>query len=467
MAYIKPTQNQTSYSASISNKIAPPKYTGKETDTMEIIVNNERATIEGNVKWKSFLGETEDKAFPGNKGLEHHEQILALMRGLNAEIKRSTQVDEVLSDLIDAISKRSTKSIDDFTKELSELSDSLAQYAAHVSRLEASISGAIEDAVAPLEASIQNEIADRKTNDDSLTRLISGETIRARMEEDKIKANVDGLSERVDTAEESLSTISSSIGSILNEASDELYASIEDEVTARYNADREIMVLIDSIRESINSISTRLSTMSYNLNTLSDNTSNDIESLSISLNDKITEEQKERQREDMEIKARMREIEDSNDALEASFSSLNNVVNTSIVDNDAYISGMDIRLTSRVNDMSDTLDTFYQQYNESFAEVTEEVDSKIQPLKDDINTVVANLSAEIERSSMVDVSLQTTTSQLDSKIDGAIKQSEEEIAYVWNATTEWIKEVEESVADSKEIIESIDLIDGGNAPVLH
>jgi hypothetical protein len=73
----------------LNNPSARANYVGGVTDSVKITVDNSTMTIKGDVIWGDILGNTADKAYPGNLGKENYENIILLTNALNQEIKRA------------------------------------------------------------------------------------------------------------------------------------------------------------------------------------------------------------------------------------------------------------------------------------------------------------------------------------------------------------------------------------------
>lgn len=73
----------------LSQDVIERTYTGVDTESVRITVDNDKRTISAIVNWDAFLGTTFNKAYPGNKGERDYQLILKLQGDLQEEIKKA------------------------------------------------------------------------------------------------------------------------------------------------------------------------------------------------------------------------------------------------------------------------------------------------------------------------------------------------------------------------------------------
>lgn len=467
MTYIKPSSNQGIYTGSVSDRISPPKYTGKETDTMEIIVNNERATIEGNVKWKSFLGETADKAFPGDKGLEHHEQIVALIKSLNAEIKRATEMDNALSALISVNNQRNNVEIERVRNDLNTLTANVNQYVAQLNTIRQSLEEEIDSLESSLIEKIEVEREERIVADGVLSKKINDVLLAEVNDKEELSNRIDEVSEQLESVDGVVSNVDTVVADAVKEVSDTLNESILNESTIREESDKTLERLIQEANTSLAAVIGEVAVLSTSLKNSIPRVEGDIEKVSNALTDALYEEERQREAADTETNIRVNSLSSTVDNLIDSVEDIKDNTDASIYNLGVSLNGINIRLTQNMDALNNRVNDFYSEYSSSLGEVEKEISEAVQPVADDVSELEKRLGNEISRAVAADTQTKQTTDTLSAGIAAAVKKGEDELAYVWDATSTWIKELEVEIDDVAESIDAIDLIDGGSAPVLH
>ena len=468
MAYIKPTNSKSGiYTGSVSDRISPPRYTGKETDTMEIIVDNERAVIEGNVKWKSFLGETSDKAFPGDKGLEHHQQIINLMKSLNAEIKRATSMDDALSALISNSNASTNVAIEAIRKDLQALATNFSSYVESLSDIEQSLRDELNTLESSLESQITSERDSRVDADNILSEQIGDLSLKECNDTQRLAARIDAVESRVTITEDSLSDVGELVDDAINSTSNELLDKITDEADIRKRTDDNLASLIDTATHSIEKAIGDIAVVSASMRALESSFTKKTDTMSSTLMGIISDEISERKRIDESTSLLIDNLSDRVDNVVESVDDYVADTSATMRSLEAHVTATDNKISRNIYDLDNKVDNLLLEVEENLSDIDKKIDGAVSPLNANLIEVEDKVNRESTRSQNEDASLRVVTESLQVQINDAVKKGEDELAYVWNATTEWIKEVEASIEDNKEIIDSIDLIDGGNAPVLH
>lgn len=273
----------------LNNPSARANYVGGVTDSVKITVDNSTMTIKGDVIWGDILGNTADKAYPGNLGKENYENIILLTNALNQEIKRAKASEGKLNSEIglkaDQASKDAQEALEIVNSEVAratfaetelrnilfneinkviassaELLDSLNKETEIRSIADEAIQSQINDIVKNISSSthgldviLQEEIIRAKDAEKKLEAEISKETNRAVNRETELEALIDTKVLEVDNR---ISTIhDTTVASIEELVSDIefLNKSLKEEKDRSYQIDNETSSLLDDIKKRVDS----------------------------------------------------------------------------------------------------------------------------------------------------------------------------------------------------------------------
>lgn len=208
----------------LNKEIEKTAYGGKDTDTLELIVDNEEGVIYGNVKWAPFLGTEKGTAYPGELGKYNYDRILSLSQSLAIEIDRAKYEEVELDTKIKNESDKREKNVRYLLDRLSALQNELTAVASELSE---EIHRSVE-ADSLLESKLDVEVETRRLADDKLQKEI-----------DTLGEGLDVARGNISDIEEDITTINNDITNINNNI-----ITIKDDITS-INGD--ISIITDDI----------------------------------------------------------------------------------------------------------------------------------------------------------------------------------------------------------------------------
>lgn len=215
--------SDSTYTARISTMAAAPvEYTGRETDSMHINVDNTTRTISGEVKWRNMIAASESEedayhAYPANKARLNFEEIGKSLDSLKSDV-------ESLEDSCDTSASTIMKYVQDLAKIETEL-DECKKYCTQLrTSLDQEISARELDHVSLRRTASENfnSLKDDISNVTAVTveRLdtqegtiqatrdaVSSETLRARGEEARIEKSLQATNKFVSENKQGIASL--------------------------------------------------------------------------------------------------------------------------------------------------------------------------------------------------------------------------------------------------------------------
>lgn len=224
----------------LNKETARANYGGEATDSMTIHVDNDKMLISGEVNWGNMLGQTPDKAYPGDLGARNYQKIVDLAKQLQQEIERSTAVDKQIQDklvkdlaIVDDIQGLIDTAVESeqarAQKEEADLREAIARgdnsNRLQLTNLEAqteekfeqnketvdsiilnlnALQDVVTSAIEQLTTSIETETSRAKIKENDLQSQIYSETNRAMAVESEFRTSLVGLTEDVQNLDEKI-----------------------------------------------------------------------------------------------------------------------------------------------------------------------------------------------------------------------------------------------------------------------
>lgn len=235
----------------LNKEISKNSYSGKTTDSLEIIVDNNEGTISGNVLWDNILGEGNDSIYSGHQGKILESRVDALSKQLQTEVdKFNATAHQLVNDI--GVEEHQRTIVDE------QLVDKIAGVVAQLSQLNSSLTSRIsseERRASTEEQKIRGELKGNETLianvEDALKELLEEEAKRALSEEESIRNEISAsntkLSKDISATKEFVKREVSKLEIVDNDLSKR----ISDEELARKVLDASINNRLDFIEEEI------------------------------------------------------------------------------------------------------------------------------------------------------------------------------------------------------------------------
>lgn len=319
--------------ADVSAPLAPAEYIGSETDSLRINVDNQTKIISGEVLWTDILGETPNRAYPGNKGAENRSLIENIALRLTDEINRALEADKSLQLQVNraALNKEALEALiksaieEETARAMKAEEDLRSQEASDVKQLNSTANSLRSD----LDLEIQNrEKADIQiqsnisilnndlTNKTSrLETQIATEAATARAAEADNKKLIENETKRAQQAENSLSQQLSNSNVVLDSRISALSTQLKNEANRSTQSDTNFSI-------ALNTEITRASARENELDTKINNAITSIDELrqtdTQQLQESISKTKKDLDTLDERVKADIDNLSDRADAIESS-----------------------------------------------------------------------------------------------------------------------------------------------------
>ena len=463
MAGLQPT-NRYIY-GDISKKFTPVQYTGKDTDTLEIVVDNNKATISGNVKWQTFLGETENTAYPGDKGAIHQRRILEIAKELSDEIKRATSIENALAVAFNNETRELQQKNVELTTQLLQLSDLLNTYIASAENVVAKEASRAIAAETDISTRITDAVAAQQAINAELTSDIIGESNRAILSEKELSNSIHQNTEAITSLQNSLETTTSTAEDKITEAVTTITAKLDEEISARESSNQELIAQINDVNSKIISVNSDLMLSKKDfedkVSTVSDKANENF----VALASELGQESLDRQFSDTELSLRI-------DALvqqlskEISRSSQEDSTLSKRV-NGAYnaLDILDGKIDTKTTELADTLQQQYTIIASELGRTTEELQQGVMEAQLLSQKAEHLATQETQRAMEVMTEVSGDITTLDATVKAYHTQYTEDIEAVLSYTTNRCNELEERIDSGENELENIDFIDGGKAPI--
>ena len=236
----------------LNKEISKNSYSGKTTDSLEIIVDNNEGTISGNVLWDKILGEGNDSIYSGHQGKILESRVDALSKQLQIEVdKFNATAHQLVNDLGVEEHQRTTED--------EQLVNKIASVVAQLSQLNSALTQKIaseEKRALTEERKIRSEIQSNESLvsevETSLTELVNDEAKRATEEEESIRNSLLEINNTFSNdISETKATIKREV-SKLESVDTELSEKIHNEELVRKVLDISVNNRLDSIEDTIN-----------------------------------------------------------------------------------------------------------------------------------------------------------------------------------------------------------------------
>ena len=401
----------------LNKESARVNYGGLNTDSLKINVDNDNMIISGDVQWQNMLGQTSDKAYPGNLGARNYDKILVLAKQLQEEIARSTSADEELKNKL----LEGFKVTDDIEATINgAVSKERARSEAAEAKLREQMSrGDSENRilVTNLEAVVQEEAADRKEVTDSLllqlaelqrvvteavetlTNSIDSEVARSTRKDNELDIAIRTEVGRATSKEAQLATFITNLEASVEELDDKIETKLSESTSA---SEQDLRLLSSKVDEAIyrstlvdNSLQTQVSNLDVSVSNLKLTTQSNTDRITPletmipqltesvdGLEVKIDEEVKVREEKTSELAT---ELESIAETVESNKTELDDKIHTETVERlrdirqvNSRIDAINSDIPDRVSALEETVAELPTNMETSFAELQQELTSETQ-----------------------------------------------------------------------------------------
>lgn len=183
-----------------SQDTPPLSYTGIESDSASVFVNNTDQTIQATVKIQSLLGHTPSTAFPGNEGLKNTQDIEKLQTSIVScldTVQTLVRENKIHTDTMTASMTQLEQLVGEYRTLCTSISSatqssitSVNQTTNNLSRKVTQLESKIASNHLHAELLISDESKERATKDEELRVAIVDESTRATTVEDELKSQL-------------------------------------------------------------------------------------------------------------------------------------------------------------------------------------------------------------------------------------------------------------------------------------
>ena len=444
--------------------------TGGETDSVKMTVKDN--VISGDVKWKSQLGYTADKAYPGNDGVKNRtsieglifdlqvvsDNLVSLRKSIDADLQETTVAVSKLDKRVDKLEedKKSDSTIDLLQKISAETSRAIAAEKQLADQLFVEISARqdldttlhnelsrlqyqIEEQLTTINSTLTRKIEQLKSTQTSLNDKIEVEKSRATSSEASLRKTLtDNQKTHEDAIEELKNKIDSSTGQTdtrfddFDDKLDHLTAELQTSIMALQNVDSELdskilsiaqqIVYINNYLENLNNSYLHLLHYYEELNDKFDSTQNDNVKQFTELSRSIDTEKSRAQDAELQLETKINDVTavstENKKSIEANESYINEVKTS--VDNLSHQVHYD---EEQLDKLQETVDSI-----SSIGGDVSAVQAQVNQVKQDLATEVSRATdAEKTISEKLDSTIESTDKKLQEladqvvSLDGAVK----------------------------------------------
>lgn len=195
---------QTTRGVIYSQDTPPLSYTGIESDSASVFVNNVDQTIQATVKIQALLGHTPSTAFPGNEGLKNTQDIEKLQTSIAScldTVNTLVRENKIHTDTMTASMTQLEQLVEEYKTLCTSISSvtqssitSVNQTTSNLSRKVTQLESKIASNQSHTDVLMSDESKERATKDEELRVAIVDETSRATTAESELRSQVDKVS---------------------------------------------------------------------------------------------------------------------------------------------------------------------------------------------------------------------------------------------------------------------------------
>ncbi len=430
---------------------------GSETDSIKITVTDN--VISGDVKWKSQLGYTADKAYPGNDGVKNRtsieglifelqavsDSLTALKKSIDSDLQETTIAVSKLDKRVDQLEK--TKQEASITEVLQKLTDEtnralqveqqladqiLVETASRQDQddnlhIELSqLQYQINEQLTTINSTLNKKIDQLKNDQSTLNDKISIERSRAISSEASIRQT---LTDNQKTHEHAIEELKTQIESSLS-YNDTKFDAVDDRIT---RVNEELQLLIKQLQDTDSTLDSKISKIILDIGALN----NTLENLNNSylhllhyyeeLNDKFDSAQNDNVKKFTDL---ARSIDTETIRAQSAESQLETKITdvTSVVNENKNLIKQNESTINEVKTSVDNLSHQVHQDEEKLDKLQEKVDTissiggDVSVIKDQLDQVKQDLATETTRATDAE---KTINDKLDSTIESTDKKLQE------------------------------------------